>query len=209
MIERKRFYETYDLDALTYKYGRIGGPAGLPCQGQGGVKTTGSSTTVTSVTDTVPVLPFGAVNVGDLITFVVPPEVQYSRKVATKTSGDQISVDSAVTLAGTASWYWYPFRIGTTSEYGWHHVSEYRALTVYFDIATLASGGVGYSIETRMEGSNPVVLKEGSFSSPGTYAVQIEEVVSALRVGLKAVSSYAGTDSISVWVAGDLRGGRR
>jgi hypothetical protein len=220
MLDNKYFFYNYDLDATTYKYGRLGGPQGLPVQGQGGVKTTGSSANVVEVTDTVPAKPFGPCSVGDVLVFVVPPEVQYLRKLSTKTTGSAIVVDSAVDLsAGTASWYFYPFRVGATAATNvWHQVSEYRTLYVNFYVSALQSvGGIDYSIEgatgSNLSGIVPIALgatySTGTITATNTLTVKVEEPMLLLRVGLKANTAATGTDSISVWLTGDLRAGRK
>jgi hypothetical protein len=210
MLTNRYFFYDYDLDALTYKYGRVNDS----CQGHGGVETSGSSTTVTGVASTQPPLPFGPLQVGYLVVFCQPPDTQYLRKVATKTSGAEITVDSAVTLTATGAWYYYPVNIGATSVHGWRKCSDYLSLQVNFSVETLASsGGIGYSIEgyTGDDPSSvvPVVFKQDTITSVGTLVVPVTDAFLFLRVGLKAGSAFAGTDSISVWMTGDQRPGRR
>lgn len=218
MIENKYFFRSYDLaSASAFIYGRCGGPQGYPAQGKHGIQTTGSSTSITAAVATV--YPFAPVNVGDELTIFTPPEVRYTRWVATKVDDQNITVDTAIDLStATAAWYFTPFRKGSTASDGWHEVSAYRAMTLYFDIPTLvASGGVDYSVEGLIQGSNPIALTDprtgdalqGTFDKAGTYTMEIESVIHKLRVGLKAHTASAGTDSISVWVSGDLRHGRR
>jgi hypothetical protein len=203
---RKYFYYQYDLDATTYKYGRLGGPTGLPCvkPDRYGAKTSGSSTTVTSAAGT----PFDPVNVGDFLIFSIPPDTKLLRKVATKTSGAQITVDSAIDLGtvGVPFDHW-PFRIGATANDGWHQVQMYTSITVHIYIPTVAAaGGVDVQIETNSgDPATPTVPYTQNFASATTETVNVAEVASALRVGVKGGSGFAGTDSITIWLQGEMR----
>jgi len=215
MLENKHFFYNYDLDSLAFKYGRIGGPDGGPVQGRGGVETSGSSTTVTAVTDTVPPRPFAPCQAGDILVFPTPPDTLSLRKLATKTSDVEIEVDTAIDLDATGGWFYYPFHIGdTTATDVWHHVSMYRSLFVHFNVPSLAAaGGIDYSIEGatggNLSGIVPVSLLTGTITAIGTVVLEVPALPLLLRVGLKGNAGFAGTDSITVWVTGDLRGGRR
>lgn len=203
-LDAKQFYYNYDLDATTYKYGRIGGPQGLPVQGKYGLSTVGSSTTVTAVAGT----PFDPVNIGDVIVFQ-KGETRIIRKVATKASGSSITVDTAVDLSGGyAGWFFYPFRIGTAATDGWHAIHPYSAVTIWVSITALsAAGGIDFTIEAASPNIDnaPVTVFTKNYAAAGTEAINIGEVAQALRIGLKGGSGFAGTDSITVWMTGEVR----
>lgn len=206
-LDSKQFLYNYDLDSLSYKYGRIGGASGLGCPGKYGAKTTGSSVTINAAAGT----PFDPVNVGDLIVFFIPPDTKSLRKIATKVSGAQITVDTAIDL-GTVGvpFDFYPFRIGSAAGDGWHAVQAYSSMTVWVSIAAVAAaGGVDLTIEglsPNLGGLTPVtLLPTKNYSVAGTEAINIGEVVQAIRVGVKGATGFAGTDSISVWMTGEVR----
>ncbi len=205
---QKWFYYAYDLDATSFKYGRIGGPDGLGCPSKYGAKTTGSSITVNAAAGT----PFDPVNVGDMIVFFKPPDATpYIRKVATKASGAQITVDTAIDL-GTVGvpFDFYPFKIGTGPGAGWHHVEMYSVMTLHVRIDNLAAaGGLDISIEGLVPNplgpSGATVIQAKNYASAATEEIGITTVIGQLRVGVKGATGFAGTDSISMWVAGELR----
>ncbi len=210
MAEMRQFYYQYDLGANTYKYGRI---ASFPVQGQYGVYTVGSSTTVVS---TGAANAFGPVKVGDIIVFMQFPETQTIRKVATKVSNAEITVDTAIDLSLTGSltgwpgWFFYPFTIGATTADGWHHVSALREKEVLVNIATLnAVGGMDISIEGLGAdfGSTPIVLLEKHYAAAITDDIVVPEVLKAIRVGVKATALFAGADSITIELMGRTRRG--
>ena len=206
MRESKQFYYAYDLDATTYKYGRLGGPGGLPVQGKYGLETSGSSTTVTAVAGT----PFDPVTALDMIV-IVKGETKYTRKVATKVDGTEITIDSAVDLTGGYSgWFFYPWRIGATNADGWHQVTGYEEMTVHIVIPTVAAaGGVDVQIQGLSPnlGGSPVTLWSNNYAAATTGDnVEIGEELLALRVGVKGGSGFAGTDDINIWMTGRVRG---
>lgn len=201
----KQFFYNYDNDATTFKYGRLGGPAGYSCPGSFGAKTTGSTTTVDAVAGT----PFDPLRVGDVLVFrtLTGPVL---RRVATKVSGAQITVDTAIDLGAVGVFFdFYPWRIGAAATDGWHHVQMYDSMTVFFAMPTVAAtGGVAWQIEGRAPSIGdpaPFVLELGTQATAGSFDVPISASVSAIRVGVRGVSDFTGTDSVSVWVAGDMR----
>lgn len=200
-LEQKRFYYLFDPTA-SYQYGRIGSPSGHPVQGKYGVETAGSSVTVTATDGT----PFDPVNVGDIIVFKEIPDTKYIRKVATKTSGSSITVDTAVNLAAGTAWFFEPFKVGTTVNDGWHHVGAWGAITVFVRLETLASTSIDINPEgTGGDLSGPVNLKAApeNLTATGTVAIPIEQVVTYLRVGVKSNTDSAG-DQVTVWAEGEM-----
>lgn len=206
-MEGKQFYYNYDLDSLSYKYGRIGDSTGLGIPGRYGVTTVGSSTTVTAVTAGA-LIAFSMVKVGDIIVFEQPPDTKIIRKVATKVSAGEITVDTAVNLSAGAFFFFYPFTIGTAAGNGWHHVQAYSSATIWVRIDTLAAaGGLDISIEGRSPniGGSSTTLLTKNYAATGTEAINIGEVVGAVRVGVKGGSGFAGTDVFSIWMTGEIR----
>src|SRR5688572_16546503 len=149
MVNRT-FYYQYDLDATTYKYGCYlepvegGGASGY------GVQTSGSSVTVNAVAGT----PLDPVTVGDRIWFFKSGGTILKRKIATKPSGAQITVDSAVDLSGGISkWVFEPFRIGVEVTDGWINVNGYSKRTILLSTDTIdAAGGLDLTIQGRIVG---------------------------------------------------------
>ena len=204
-LDAKQFFYNHDVDALTYKYGRIGGPTGLACPGKYGAVTTGSSVTVNAVTGT----PFDPILAGDLIIFFIPPDTRTLRKVATKVSGAQITVDTAIDLGTSGRMFeFYPVRVGTGAGDGWHSVQAYSAISIWVRIsAYAATGGIDVTIEalTPNIDNAPVTISTTNYTATGTAVINVAEVVGQLRVGLKAGSAFAGTDAVSVWMTGEVR----
>ena len=199
MIDKGEFYLNYDLDSASYKYGRIMGRY----QGHGGIKTTGSSVTIDAVV--VGAGPFAPLLVGDYVWLYVG-ETVYKRRVATKPSNDQITVNTAVNLGtGTAAWYFLPFRIGTTAEDGWQPTEGLTRAWVLFDFVTI-SDAVDVSVEVRgrAPGEKPIVVFAASYpaATPIFKALEVTELVGSVRVGLKAATTFAGTDDLTVSLKG-------
>ena len=138
------------------------------------------------------------------------PDTRSVRKVVTKTSGAEIVVDSAIDL-GTVGvpFDFYPFKTGSADTSGWHATQMYTGITVYFDVPTLgATGGVDYSVEClspSLDGARPVVVAAATLATITTEAVTVAEITAAVRVGLKGHDDFAGTDSITVWLQGEMR----
>ena len=199
MIDKGDFYLNYDLDSASYKYGRIGDR----CQGFGGIKTTGSSVTIDAVVAGSG--PFASLLVGDYVWLYVG-ETVYKRRVATKPSNDQITVNTAVNLGtGTAAWYFLPFRIGTGAEDGWQSTQGLTRALLLFDFATI-SDAVDVSVEVRGrtpgEGPKPIITLNYPAGTPVFKALEITELVGSVRVGLKAATTFAGTDDLTVSLKG-------
>ncbi len=205
MLEQKQFFQNYDLLATTYAYGAIR----EPIQGQYALSTSGSSTTVAAtVADT---LPFALVSAGDFIWFYTADQTVVRRKVTAKASGDSITISSATTLTACACWYWLPFETGTAVTVGWHACQKYETKEVQLQFVNSAgASGFDVSIEIKGFGTNtaPVQLIEkhyatGAPASPADGEVfVIPEIASAVRVGLKGTSGFAGTDDISAYLLG-------
>jgi hypothetical protein len=201
-LEKKRFYYLHDPVA-AYNYGRIGNAAGIPIQGKYGVETSGASVTVTATDGT----PFDPIKVGDLLYFVSarPEETILTRKCATKTSGASITVDSAITLAAGTAWSFEPFTIGTAATDGWHSTVHYSAITVFGRLETLASTSIDVLPEgPGADGAGSVPLAAATnLTATGGFTININQVVKALRIGVKSNTDSAG-DELTLWVVGEM-----
>lgn len=197
----KEFFWKADVASTSYAYSRISDRR----QGYGGVKTTGSSTTVVEyVTGT---NPFAPLNVGDIVIFV-SGEVEYKRKVVTKTSNAQIIVDSAVTLTACPSWYFQSVKSGTSATSGWQTVDGYKRVMVVIIGTTIAADGLDVQIEGRRpdETTAYVILTHATGAAGGYYSadgttdyVALLEPHYAIRVGAKKPTSAAGIDDVTIY----------
>lgn len=206
--DQKSFYYQYDMASTSYTYGKIGEQV----QGRAGIKTSGSSTTVTASVANAG--PFDPVSVGDILEIYVG-ETLSIRKVTAKASGDSITINSAITIgaAGTAAWYFRQFVNGTAATDGWHSCYMYEGKAVKLEYPTVAAGGgIDVSIQVKHFGlsTEPVEIYTVNFPSSGTTPNAAAEVVipenaAAVRVGVKGNSDFAGTDSFSAYLIGKLR----
>jgi hypothetical protein len=203
--EQRDFYFGYDLDATTLKYGRILERRDMAQIG--GVQTSGASATVTSAVALSKV--FASVAVGDFVEFVIS-QVLTRRKVATKPDDDTITISGGnVNLTGGISaWYHRPFQIGTADTDGWHNVELYGRKSVKVDLNTLsAAGGLDISIEVRGRGDieKPAVALAKNYPAAIAESIEINELCSSIRVGVKGGSGFAGTDDIDISLLGFFR----
>lgn len=204
MPEQVQFYDAYDLDSTSYKYGRMTGPF----QGEGGV-TAAASTTVAA--DATARNPFAGLKIGDGLWFRTAEQTVVKRKVATATSTTSlVSSGAALTFAGIP-WHYLPFTIGTGLTNGWHRIAHFRpgSVTVHILIPTVAAaGGVDVQIQVRGSGNfqaDPNEIWTKNYAAADEDAVIVTEVGSDLRVGVKGGSGFAGTDSITVFMTGVIR----
>lgn len=196
MPEQVQFYDTYDMDSTSYKYGRILGPF----QGEGGI-TAANSTTLTNAY----AYGFAPVKVGDLIYIRTAEATVAKRKIATVSSLTSIVVDSAVT-ASADPWHYMPFTIGTGINNGWHKIAHWRDVTVHILVTTVAAaGGIDVTLEVRGGinfRANPNTIYTKNYAAAEEDAVIVTERASELRVGVKGGSGFAGTDSVTIFAVG-------
>ncbi len=205
MAEQVQFYESYDLDSTSFKYGRVTGPF----QGEGGV-TSATSTTVSA--DATARNPFAGLKAGDLLWFRTAEQTVVKRKIATATSTTSL-VSSGANLTFTSiPWHYLPFAIGTGLTNGWHRIAHFRpgSVTVHILLATLGATSMDITIEVRGSGNfqadpNAVWTKNYAAGSAYEDAVIVTETGSDLRVGVKGGSGFAGTDDITVFMTGRIR----
>ena len=205
--ETKQYYRNYDVGTVgaSYAYGRLGSPSGHPVNGRNVVSTTGNVTQIDAVDGT----PFDPVGVGDIIIVFAPrPDGRIERTVAVKTSGIDIDADAALDLSADAAGYafmFYPFKVGTAVDSGWHHVAAWSAITVHARVETLNSTSIDLIIEgSGGDLSGPTVLEAATnIAAVGTAAINVEKVAPFMRVGLKANTPVAG-DVVNVWAVGEM-----
>lgn len=208
-------YYQYDLVSTSYVYNKYGRRA----RGWGGIKTSGSSTTITAATG-LEVPPFNDLAVGDLL------DIRYSatpgtvvatnsiRRVATWTDGSTIVVNSAITLTnGTAGWDFRKKLGGTTATDGWAYVGDLLNATLWLDFPTLGeTDGVTYVVQVKGGddlAQNPYTLATAVVAlAAAPYQAKVELSSSAgpttnfVRLGVKSTTASTGTDSLSAYISG-------
>ena len=208
MLESKQFYHTYDVASTSYVYGRLGDNTGNAVQGKGAATNSGSSTDVVAVSGT----PFDPMAAGDVI-ILRRGDTQHIRKVATKTDGATLVVDSAVDLsAGSWAFDFYPFRVGSAITNGWHHCQAYEEITLLIKLGTVQAGGVSISVECPQPsiGATTAAAEQlwtQDYAAGSAYdePLVIGERVQALRVGVKGTTAATGTDSITISMVGKIK----
>jgi hypothetical protein len=199
------FFLDYNLDSNTTIYGIVTGvnsnPFGGAIPGPARIKTSGSSTTVTS--ETVGDNAFAEVAVKDTIFIRDSAGVVSRRSVTARASADSITVDTAITLAASAfTW----LKTTTSATLGWIDISGYTRRTISFQYDQGDLGSLSWRIECR--GSYPGAAAvqvfpsciTGSCDTYQSYAtanigiadrtsVAIPEPFGACRVGIKYVTS--------------------
>jgi hypothetical protein len=207
----------YDLDATSYTYCRTlgvnGDVFGAWKQGPSKVVTSGSSTTVTSVTAGGSGA-FNGVAAGDEIRIISSTGTITSRVVTARASADSITIDAAVDLttpaAGTQFWY-RTLECGTETISGWFSTSPYQDLKITWEMnqVSLTSGYIDFRVECRDFGvdNQPVqVWGVGASGYPaagfvtagillGRKAIYIPESWYECRVGSIIVGTDDGADT--------------
>jgi hypothetical protein len=203
-LEQRPAFRSYDTLSTSLVYGRIDGPN----QGYGGVELVSASTTVNATTAGIGT--FSPVAVGDFIWFM-NGETVIKRKVATKPSNDQITIDSTPGVTkSVAGWYFSPFKSGGTATDGWIPVHKFQGkVSVLVNIVSLGdAGGVTLQIEGKGDSvdSAAVILANRAYAqaeAPVSEEFAVPTNCAAIRVGLKGTSGFAGTDDITVLVEGN------
>ena len=158
--------------------------------------TSGSSTTLEDVNSDGP---FTGLGVGDIMIFVFNG-VYYVRAVATVTSVNEITVDTAVNLTSGVTFQWRDLSSGTGAENGWFTTSNLKSLNILINIPTLNATSVDFRIECRGVDPTPVLVDTTSATSTGLYSRQINLEYwpfRQCRVGMKTTVD-AGTQAINV-----------
>jgi hypothetical protein len=189
-----------------------------PIQGTGRVKTTGSSTTVTTVSS---VSAFGGMTTGDEIFAKVGQTLV--RRTITPHSSTQITISSAADWSNGGIGYAFQWRhrvCGYSDADGWQPVDSVEGVAVKIDLgdgsgtALTATGGLDVSVECRLAGDDGAApaqvlsLNMTSVLKPThSQVVPISETCSSLRVGFKwGTVDTAGTDSVSAYLISQAAG---
>lgn len=203
-LEQRGAFRNYDTLAATYVYGKIEGPN----QGYGGVELVSASTTVNATTSGIGT--FSPVQVGDFIWFM-NGEAILKRKIATKPSNDQITIDTTPGVTkSVGAWYFSPFKVGATATDGWIPVHKYKgAVTVLANLVSMGDAG-GVTLKIEGKGTDvdaaPIILMEKAYAqaeAPVSEEFAVPTNCAAIRIGLKGTAGFAGTDDITVTVDGN------
>ena len=203
-LERKLFYDAYDMDATTLKYGRFWGPN----PGYGFAKSSaGTSTTVVATASGVGT--FSPLVAGDIVLFRTGEGTYAKRKVITP-GNDTIVVDATIDLGtGGVPFSFLSWKIGTGADDGAHLVHNYESKTLLIEsMVVVAGGGVDMQIEGKGERDAAWAVVFGKNYAGGTNppeAIPIAEDLLKLRVGLKGGTDFAGTDVVTIALEGAAR----
>jgi hypothetical protein len=201
----REFYRAFDPSASTdYFYGRYAeGFINVP----NSAKTSGSSTTVVEG------------STGNRFADAIG---QYD-ELYVRSTGDRVLVtarasEASITISAAKDWSSIvnlqvrKFQGGQTSTDGWIKVAGWRNKVIHYEILTLGSTSVQFSIETRIAGMNSSrVLNPAAISAvtvqttTGTSTVgdiPIPESCEEIRLGVIVVSD--GTDVISAAIHGEV-----
>lgn len=205
----------YDVDSDSVAYCRLVGQQGSPFggsnSGAGRIKTSGSSTTISS--NTALDYSFAGVDVGDLISIQTSPGATALRTVVTNADDDTITVDTAINLTSGVAYRYWESQCGTGATDGWIDLSGYtnRNITIQYEQGDLATSlDIQVQCKLNFPGSEPVqVFPSCTVGSCGTYqayatpgiasrtSVEIGTPFGACRVGFKrtgADTSDAGAN---------------
>lgn len=207
-------FRKYDLDSTSYKWGKF--KRAVP--GFGGIKTSGNSTTITSMDSTASAghEAFVGLGVGDILLIRQADsggaEVYAERKIVTFTDINTIVVDSAINIgaSGTTAWWYMKRDLGTGDENGAVRIDNYDHVDLVLNFRTVAAGGgISVNIQERGGGLNTdwVNLVPDKVYTATTDS-EIFPIVSRcreIRVGVKGVSDFAGTDDFDIYLLGRPR----
>jgi hypothetical protein len=216
------YRKDYDSTSLTFcrLVGQNSNPRGGPIAGTARIKTVGSSVTVTAVT--AGQLPFAALGVDDVILVSRPgANAADYRVIATKTDGDNITVDVAVDWSASATGFefrWLDDQCGTTDNDGWIETAGNGTKNVKFMLEQISgvTGGIDFDIECRGGGveaaagigstPTPMIVHPGASGScaPGTSAGGFCNFTTAGKVSGRiqvAIPPWVTCDAVRVGVA--------
>lgn len=204
MIQTKvrDFYRSFDPSASTdYFYGRYASTfVNIP----GSMSAAGSTTVTEGVT-------------GNAFATAIN---QYD-EIYVRSTGDRVRVtakasNAEITISASKTWVAVngqvrSFQGGQTSIDGWIRVDGWRNKTIHYEIATLGSTTIQFSIETRISGISSRVLNPAAIgaitvqSTTGTSTVgdiPIPEACEEIRLGV--IVATDGTDVISAAICGEV-----
>lgn len=211
-VEPLPLIANYNLDATTATYCRqVGGAVvGQPKASLLPVTTSGSSTTITSVSSNAA---FAPVDVGSILYFTIPQDSASlavsagptTRVVTAKASSNSITVNSAIELPSTGVNFSYTTQeCGTAATNGWFGLTSYDAATVQLQIDQISvTGGITYSLECGLllgpdTGSiyTSDVVATANLTATGTTTIAVGEPYNVCRLGL-AIGTNDNLDTIT------------
>ena len=167
-----------------------------------GIKTSGSSTTISS--GTVGDAAFRGMGVGDLL-WIRPSHdaATVVRKIVTWTDVDTIVVDSAITITvATTAWSWQKYESGTTTATAPRHsLRDYRKVSLNVTITTLGSSDATLTLLGWSGNEIPTTIYTNAYTATGSVTFPINEAFSSVSVGLKAATP--STDVITISLVGE------
>jgi hypothetical protein len=199
----KTLYQDFNPASETdYVYGRFADTYQVV---PGGVKTAGSSTTISE--NATGDASFAAVGVGDLL---------YNRAtgdtvlVTAKASDASITSGTAVNWAANSNVQVRKFQSGQTSADGWIGVGHLSEKVLHIEVEAIASASVTFSIEIKQPGMAPTtILTPAAFTAASVSSttgvssfadIAIPETAHSLRLGVKVGTD--GTDIVSASLMG-------
>lgn len=199
MPSTRPLFQTYDIQDVVFRYGKYADKFSMAF---GLVKTSGSSTTVSSQDAAASAKALLPVDISDEIA-VHRPDATDNRIVVTNADDDTITVGTAVDWQNGTSGRAYHYRkffSGTTATDGWVQKDPKSQVTVQVIITTLGSTSIEVSIQGRMAGAYSTavdLITSVSFTATGGAFYVIPEDVEDFRVGFKRTG--AGTNSVSAY----------
>lgn len=192
-----------DITDTSYSYCKFAGMNGdpfTPMPGIGRIETVGSSTTVTA--ETAGDAPFTSVLAGDLL-LITYGNATYRRRVATRVSATEITVDTAINTTG-ATWSWYKASCGATAADGWIGATGAWALTFEVAVTTINATSIGYIVECRIGGLASVQMAASTIATATTAQYSFNSQTAGswdeCRLGLR-VNTDTGVQSVSASVS--------
>ena len=192
-----------DITDTSYSYCKFAGLNGDPFEpmlGTGRIETSGSSTTVTA--ETAGDAPFTSVLAGDLI-LITYGNTTYRRRVATRVSATEITVDTAINTTG-ATWAWQKAACGATVADGWIGATSAWAMTFEVAVTTINATSIGYIVECRIGGLAGVQMVASTISTATSAQYSFNSQTAGswdeCRLGLK-VNTDTGVQSVSASVS--------
>ena len=156
----------WDVDSSTLTYPKLlgtKGPFDAPIPGDGLIKTTGSSTSVTE--NTVGSNPFTLLSVGDVLIVTRTTGLTDVRVIVTRTDAANVVIDTAVDWTGGFAFQWKKFVTGTTVNDGWFDVGNYHDKQVVIE---WNQGDIATSVDFRVECKGAGLNADNVQVSPAT-----------------------------------------
>lgn len=211
-VEPLPLIANYNLDSTSAIYCRhVGGAVvGQPKQSLLPVTTSGSSTTITSVSSNAA---FAVVDVGSILYFTIPQDSASlaasagptTRVVTAKASSNSITVNSAIELPSAGVNFSYTTQeCGTAATNGWFGLTGYEAATVQIQVDQISvTGGITYSLvcglmlgPTTSSIYSSDVVATANLTATGTTTIAVSEPYNVCRLGL-AIGTNDNLDTVT------------